>query len=130
MVNISNKSLQNELSPKNIHVPANINVNSTPLEYFNLFWDDALWQLLVTEMNHNAACITAAKPNYCAKNFVDLTVAEIKDFFGCRVTMELLIHKERYEQYWRAHDNLLTETPGFSKVMTWDRFLAIMVNAG
>ena len=49
----------------------------------------------------------------------------MKAFFGCRITMEMLIHKDRYAQYWRNHDNLLTETPGFAKVMSRDSFLAI-----
>ena len=67
----------------------------------------------------------AAKPNsYCAKNFV-VTLDEIKAFFGCRVTMEMLIHKDRFEQYWLTKDNLLVATPGFANVMTCDRFLAI-----
>ena len=110
--------------PKNI--PAIINEDSTPLEYFELYWDDDLWQILVTETNRNAARLKAAKPNsYVAKSFVDVSVAEMKAFFGCRITMEMLIHKDRYAQYWRNHDNLLTETPGFAKVMSRDSFLAI-----
>ena len=37
----------------------------------------------------------------------------------------MLIHKDRYEQYWRTKDSFLTATPGFAKVFVRDRFLAI-----
>ena len=110
--------------PKNL--PPNMNEDSSPVEYLNLFWDDVLWQLLVTKTNRHAACVKAADPNnYCAKNFTDVSIVEMKAFFGCRVAMEMLIHKDRYEQYWRVKDNMLTVTPGFPKVIIRDRFLAI-----
>ena len=52
--------------PRNI--PDNINAESGPLDFFSLFWDDVLWELLVTETNRNAANVKAAKPNnYVAK---------------------------------------------------------------
>ena len=52
--------------PQNL--PPNISVDSPPLDYFYLFWDDPLWQRLVTETNHQAALLKAAKPNnYVAK---------------------------------------------------------------
>ena len=37
----------------------------------------------------------------------------------------MLVHKDRYEQYWKFKNNFLTVTPGFPKVLTRDRFLAI-----
>ena len=39
--------------------------------------------------------------------------------------MELLIYKDRYKQYWTNKDSWITSTPGFAKVFTRDRFLAI-----
>lgn len=39
--------------------------------------------------------------------------------------MELLLHKDRYEYYWRLKDPTICQTPGFSNVMTRDRFLVI-----
>lgn len=81
-------------------MPPNIGPHSEPLDFFSLFWDDALWQLLVTETNNQAARVKAAKPNnYIAKNWVDVNLALMKAFMGCRVTMEMLIHKDRYEPY-------------------------------
>lgn len=39
--------------------------------------------------------------------------------------MEVLVHKNRYEQYWRQKDAWITRMPGFADVFTRDRFLAI-----
>ena len=89
--------------PKDIPAKINADSHSTPNEYFSLFWDDVLWQLLVTETNRQAANVNAATlDNYVAKSWTDTTVCEMKAFFGCRISIEMLIHKDRYEQYWRA----------------------------
>ena len=85
-----------------------------------------MWQLLTNETNKQAARIKTAKPdNYCAKHWTEATVREMKTFFACRVAIEMLVYKDHYEQYWRLKDNLLTATPGFGKVFSRDRFLAI-----
>ena len=39
--------------------------------------------------------------------------------------MEMLIHKDRYEQYWRSKHATLTYTPGSPKVMARDWFFTI-----
>lgn len=107
-------------------IPAYINVESTPLDFFSLFWDDVLWELLVSETNRQTAYVKTAKPNnYVAKSWTDTTLQEMKAFFGCRVSIEMLIYKDRYEQFWRSKDNMLTITPGFPKVFARDRFLGI-----
>ena len=113
-----------QLGPKNL--PDNLNPDSTPVEYLSLFWDDVLWELLVTETNRNAQYVKEAKPNsYYAKSFQPVTVDEMKGFFGCRIAMECLLYKDRYEQYWRNKDNPLTVTPGIPEIVPRDRFLAI-----
>ena len=112
------------VGPKEI--PSSINAGSSPLAFLSLFWDDALWEVLVNETNRQAFYVATDKPNsYIAKSWTDTTVQEMKAIFGCRTAIEMLIHKDRYEQYWRCKDNLLTNTPGFQKVFTRDRFLAI-----
>ena len=71
---------------------------------FLLFWGDDLCDLLVKEMNPQAANMKTAKPNtYVAKNWTDCTVVEMKAFFCCRVGMEMLIHKECYEYDWKSN---------------------------
>jgi hypothetical protein len=113
-----------QLGPKNI--PNTISVDSKPLDYLELFWDESIWDLIVFETNRQAGYVKAKQPNnYCAKSFEAVTVPELKAFFGCRLAMELLIYKERYELYWKKKDSWITATPGFSKVFTRDRFLAI-----
>ena len=111
-----------QLGPKNL--PDNLSPDSTPVEYLSLFWDDVLLELLVTEMNRNAQYVKEAKPNsYYAKSFQPVTVDEMKGFFGCRIAMECLLYKGRYEQYWRNKDNPLTVTPGIPEIMPRDCFL-------
>jgi Transposase IS4 len=79
------------------NIPAFIDANSGPCDFLGLFWSDDLWKLLVTETNRQAACVAADKPgNYYSKSFEDVTVTEMKAFFGCRIAMEMLIHKDRY----------------------------------
>ena len=91
---------------------------------FGLF----LWDLHLTENDRQAECVIEAKPNnYAAKSFQrePLTLAELKAFLGLQVTIEMLIHKDRYQQYLQSKDAMLTFMPSFPKVMTRDRFLAI-----
>ena len=109
------------------NIPDNVvSDESTCLDWLSLLWPDELWQLLVDETNNQAERVKATKPNhYYAKSFYPVTMEEMKAFFGCRVAIEMLVHKPRYEQYWRQKDNELTITPGFNKVFTRDRFLAI-----
>uniref|UniRef100_A0A0L8H925 PiggyBac transposable element-derived protein domain-containing protein n=1 Tax=Octopus bimaculoides TaxID=37653 RepID=A0A0L8H925_OCTBM len=39
--------------------------------------------------------------------------------------MEMLVHKDHFEQYWWSKDALLTLTPSFPEVMSCNRFPAI-----
>ena len=114
-----------ETGPKNIPDYCTTE-KSTSLDWLTLLWPNELWTLLVNETNNQADRVKAAKPNhYYAKSFYPVTIEEMKAFFGCRIAIEMLIHKPRYEQYWRQKDNNLTITPGFNKLFTRDRFLAI-----
>lgn len=54
-----------------------------------------------------------------------VTDEEMKTFFDLQDTMEMLLHKDIYEQYWRSKDKFITYTPDFSSAMAWDRFLVI-----
>jgi len=110
--------------PRNL--PDAIDSDSKPSDFFALLWNEHVWNMLVTETNRQAEYVRADKPSsYHAKNFIPMTVHEMKAFFGCRVAIEMLVQKDRYEQYWRMKDSCLISTPGFGKVFTRDRFLAI-----
>ena len=45
--------------PKDI--PSNVNAESSTLDFFSLFWNDDLWDLLVTETNRQAFYVTSDK---------------------------------------------------------------------
>ena len=112
--------------PKNL--PNYITAQSSPIDYFSLFWTEELWDLFVTETVREGQRIIAARPtNYCAKWLTQkpLSKEELKAFFGLRISMEMLLYKDRFEQYWRLKDNFITVTPGFGEIMPRDRFLAI-----
>jgi len=112
------------LGPRNI--PASLDSEGQPYDFLKLFWTDDVWQVIVDNTNLQATYIKEEKPsNYCARGFQPVTIDEMKAFFGCRIAIEMLLHKDRYEQYWRSKDSWLTRTPGFSQVFTRDRFLAI-----
>jgi len=103
------------IGPRNF--PEAIDSDSKSKDFFALLWDEHIWNMLVTETNRQAEYIRAAKPtSYHAKNFTPMTVLEMKGFFGCRVAIEMLVQKDRYEDYWRMKDSWLTSTPGFGKV--------------
>lgn len=109
------------------NIPADFDDDVTALQCFELFWTHETWNMFVTETNRQAQNIKTQKPNnYVAKKWKKVTVPEMKAFFGLRIAMEVLIHKDRYEQYWNMEENHhLTYTPGFPTVMSRDRFLAI-----
>lgn len=108
------------------NIPNSITKDSFSVDFLLLFWDESVWNLITDETNRQATHIKEEKPNnYSAKSFHPVTVAEMKAFFGCRIAMELLIYKDRYSSYWKQKDNWITSTPGFGKVFTRDRFLAI-----
>ena len=51
------------------NIPNTINLESNPVDFFNKFWDDTLWDLFVVETNRQADHVRAAKPtNNCAKS--------------------------------------------------------------
>lgn len=105
---------------------ANCSVDTTTLQYFSLFWDDDMWQLIVDMTNLNASRVKAAKPtDYYARKWTTLTTPELKAFVGVRLAMEFSVLKRRYEQYFSRNVGFLFRTPGFRQVMTRDRYLAI-----
>ena len=110
------------------NIPQTIDENSTPADFFELIWDENLWNLFLIETNRRAQAVVVQKPeNYSTKSFQrnPLTSTELKAFFGLRVAMEILIQKDRYSQYWKTKASTVCQTPGFANVMSRDRFLAI-----
>lgn len=104
-----------KMSPKTLILPQ-------ILIYFNCF---GKWNLgFDYDWNRNqAVTIKEQQQNdYAAKM---LTKAELKDFFGLHVTMEMFAHKDRYAYFQMKQNHSITYTPGFGTVIAWDRFQAV-----
>lgn len=71
--------------------------------------------------------VKEVKPGaYYPKYMKDVTIEELKAFVGLRLIIENCLQKRRYPDYWKSDGKqFVIETPGFNKVMSRDRFLAI-----
>jgi len=99
-----------QVGPKDM--PSDISAESSPEQFLSRFWSDDIWQLLVDETNRQAQYVKTKKPNnYVAKAFTAVTIDKMRAFFACRLAMEVLVHKNRYEQYWRQKYSWITSTP-------------------
>ena len=54
-----------------------------------------------------------------------LDKGELKAFFGLRISMEMLLYKDWYVQYWHKKDNVINVTPEYSDIMPRNRFFAL-----
>ena len=66
--------------------------------------------------NQSAILLNHGQTLLCKRN---------ESIFECRIAIAMPVHKDCYEQYWRYKNNFLIITPGFPKVLTRDKFLAI-----
>ena len=85
--------------PKNL--PNSFDQETTPLPYLDLMWTEELWEFVLTETINEASRIIAGQStNYCAKSLTrkPLSKEELKPFFGLRISIEMLLYKDRYEQ--------------------------------
>ena len=112
-------------------MPGLVNVtlddNSGADEYFGLFWTDEVWQTLVDMTNRRAQQLSVANPrSYYVRSWKQVTIEEMKAFFGVRLSMEYAVIRQRYESYWmKKKQSFLFHTPGYRQVFTRDRWLAI-----
>ncbi|XP_022805006.1 piggyBac transposable element-derived protein 4-like [Stylophora pistillata] len=89
-----------------------------PLDYFVEFVDDDLWDLIVEETNRNAHQRLSNSPERLA-NFVPVTRAEIKAFFGVNIVTG--IHSfPQLALYWSSDEYFGNQ--GIKKVMSKNRF--------
>ena len=110
-----------------VNIPEYITGESSCLDFLSLFTDDNFWQNLTDKTNLRAHQVRTAKPNtYHAKNYQDASVVEMKAFIGIRIYMEYICIKPSYRDYWNNEGtDFLGFTPGFRKVVTRDRWLAL-----
>jgi len=114
------------VNPLGVRNAGTIDDKTSAVDIFSLFADDSLLQILVDMTNLRAAQVKVQKPkDYCARQWTDLSLAELKAFLGVRLAMEQAVIKRRYEYYFSKQPGFLFETPGFRKVFKRDRFMAI-----
>ncbi len=93
-----------------------LSAEPNPLEYFQLYFTDAVWQLFVSKTNQNDIFKKT-------KKWKETNVPEMKAFFGLVLAMGIL-WLPKMRDYWRK-SNKLIHTPAFSEVMTRDRFFEL-----
>ena len=96
-----------------------------PVDFVELFLDDYLMSEIVKQTNFYAAQKMAGMPEAARKRAwtKDVDLKELKDFFGL-VFLTGLIHKPELRDYWTTDEAM--ETPYFGKVMSRNRYQAIM----
>lgn len=94
---------------------------ASALEYFELFFDQNVWNLLVTMTNLNAQRKRATGNDGGA--WKDVTLEEMKAFFGLNIAMGIVKLPE-CKMYWQQ--KWLTNVPSFGQVMSRNHFLQIL----
>lgn len=94
---------------------------ASALEYFELFFDHHVWNLLLTMTNLNAQRKRAAGTDGGA--WKDVTLEELKAFFGLNIAMGIVKLPEA-KMYWQQ--KWLTNVPAFGEVMPRNRFFQIL----
>lgn len=99
---------------------------ATPLDYFSIFMNDEVIDIIVRETNKYAKqYIDSATllPHSRVHKWYPTTAPEMKLFLGIALMMGL-VRKPRIEFYWTETDLYLT--PAFSKIMTRNRFSLLL----
>ncbi|XP_067661397.1 piggyBac transposable element-derived protein 4-like [Haliotis asinina] len=109
--------------------PRNTGENLSEYDAFSLFFNDEVFDLLVTETNRYAAQFIAEKMDTLkvhsrAKNWKAVDTSEMRAFISILLVMGLS-KKPSYESYWSS-DPLL-ECKGFKAIMARDRFIQILM---
>ncbi|XP_023228023.1 piggyBac transposable element-derived protein 4-like [Centruroides sculpturatus] len=92
-----------------------------PLEYFRLFFDIKLINIIVKETNRYAM----QQPKRTRKHWDSITTEDIYVFLTICI-IQGIIHKPEERMYWNTNEIFLT--PIFSKLMPRNRFLQINKN--
>ena len=90
------------------------------IDFFTLYFDEAVWDLLVTETNRYATQIRTPLSSARCRPWTDTTVSEMKAFFGILIIMGV-VHLPRLEMYWQKQHSLI-QVPEIPKIMPFVRF--------
>jgi hypothetical protein len=99
-----------------------------PIDFFNLYFTDEIFQYIADETNRYAEQFIAAnkdnlKDNSRVRDWKKTDKNEMKTFFGLVMLMGI-VHKPRMHMYW-AKDELI-RTPIFGEIMARDRFYILL----
>ena len=100
----------------------------TPLDFFNLFFEEDMWNKLLEQTNKYAEdklAVLDPKPHSRFRSWVPVTLPEMKLFLAISLSFGLT-QKPDLDLYWTT-DPLL-ETPIYGKLMSRDRYLLILSN--
>ena len=93
-----------------------------PKTYFDLYFTNEVWEMMVVETNRYYAQQYAEKPDKHKTEWHDTTKEELQAFVGVLILMGIA-RLPSFEQYW--NENIYTNIPGISGVFTRKRFLQI-----
>ena len=102
--------------------------NATPLHYLELFLITTVWIYLVNQTNaypHHRLSTTPPSRRSLFRNWIDITISQIKTFVGLVLNMGLVQFPE-IKEYWSRHETLNIRF--FRNVFIRDRFLHILGN--
>lgn len=101
-----------------------IDKNSNPLQILELFFDENIMKMIVTETNRYADQDKSSKSTFSrSKRWTPITVEELWMFVALLI-LQSVVHKPVQRWYWT--NNKTIETPIFSDVMTSARFELII----
>ena len=100
--------------------------DTSPLGFLNLLIDEDMMSSIVIETNrYAAASLVGGKLSGSSrfKHWEDVTMAEMRTFFGLIIAMGLIVVDD-LQEYWSSHP--VCDLPFFRSVMKRDRFLIIL----
>lgn len=98
---------------------------TTPIEFFNIFFNNSFLELLVEKMNEYAVLVLLDSSTSEARiaRWKDVTTEELKIFFGLLFHMGM-IRMNRINDYWKTH--YLFPQNIFAPYMSRNRFLLLL----
>jgi len=99
--------------------------SASALEYFQLFYDDCLFENIARFTNLNAASKRAVNSGAAATGkWTDVTIDELKAYYGLLLLMDVMQY-DRDEHYWSHNATHWLVGSKFGDVMSRDRFVQI-----
>ena len=103
--------------------PSRDNTGKKPSKIFGLFFNEEILQNIQPWTNQNAAKKQNENPGQHRTPWTPIqNICELRTFFGILITMNDLVEKPRYEDYFERNEQMwLFHMPGFGKVFSEKR---------